>query len=87
MSTQKRRLSPDQIKDGFIDKGGEAFPIILSPERLAALLGLSVKTIYQWIAQGRLNGSFRRRGKHVLIWRDRAIEILFNGNDWSTSDE
>jgi excisionase family DNA binding protein len=87
VSIQKRRLTPDEIAEAFIGKAGDEHPVILSPAKLAALLSLSPKTIYQWIAQGRLDGSFRRRGKHVLIWRDRAIEILFNGKPWSTSDE
>ena len=61
------------------------FPPILSPAQLADLLGgkKTVKPVYQWIAAGRLDGCFRKRGKHVLIWRDRAIDMLFNGNSWS----
>jgi excisionase family DNA binding protein len=83
VSVPKRRLLPDEIAQAFNGKAGEEFSVILSPAKLAALLGLSAKTIYQWIAQGRLDGSFRRRGKHVLIWRDRALDILFNGKTWS----
>jgi excisionase family DNA binding protein len=60
----------------------DRFPAILAPAQLAQLLGLSVKTIYEWIAKGRLDGAFRKRGKHVLIWRDRAIDLLFNGKEW-----
>jgi excisionase family DNA binding protein len=56
---------------------------ILSPRMLAQLLQLSTKTIYEWIAKGRLDGAFRKRGKHVLLWRDRVIELLFNGADWN----
>jgi excisionase family DNA binding protein len=56
---------------------------ILSPVQLANLAGLSVKTIYEWITKGRLDGAFRKRGKHVLIWRDRAIHLLFNAPDWT----
>lgn len=86
MSTHKRRLSPEEIDRVFVGGVGDEFPPILSPARLAALLDLSPKTIYQWIAQGRLDGSFRRRGKHVLIWRARAIDLIFNGKNWSKSD-
>lgn len=57
--------------------------MIMSPAQLAELLGLSVKTIYDWIAHGRLDGAFRKRGKHNLIWRDRALEIIFNGPEWN----
>jgi excisionase family DNA binding protein len=62
---------------------GNAVPEILSPAKLAGLLGLSVKTIYEWIAKGQLDGAFRKRGKHCLIWRDRVIDLLFNGKDWN----
>jgi excisionase family DNA binding protein len=58
----------------------------LSPKQLAGLLGLSVKTIYEWVEKGRLDGAFRRRGKHLLLWRDRALDILFNGKDWTNDD-
>lgn len=61
-------------------------PPILSPQQFAVLLGLSVKTIYEWIARGRLDGAFRKRGKHNLIWRDRAIKIVINGPDWETNE-
>jgi excisionase family DNA binding protein len=57
-------------------------PPILSPAQLAGLLNLSVKTVYEWIAKGRLDGAFRKRGKHVLIWRDRVLDLLFNGPAW-----
>jgi excisionase family DNA binding protein len=57
-------------------------PPILSPHGLADLLGLSVKTIYEWLSNGRLNGAYRKRGKHNLIWRDRAIHLIFNGPEW-----
>ena len=48
------------------------------------MVGLkSVKTIYTWIADGRLERAVRKRGKHNLILRDRAVEILFNGGVWT----
>ncbi len=58
------------------------FPPILKVDQLAALLQLSKKTVYEWTTKGRLDGAFRKRGKHHLIWRDRALELLFNGPDW-----
>lgn len=62
---------------------GDRYPPILSPAQLAELLGKSPKTIYHWIAKGRLDGAFRKRGKHCLIWRTRALNLLLNGSDWS----
>jgi excisionase family DNA binding protein len=82
VTARKRNLSSEEIEQAFAGKAGEEFPVILSPATLAALLRLSPKTIYEWIARGRLDGAFRKRGKHVLIWRDRAIELLFNGPEW-----
>lgn len=82
MSTRKRRLSKPEIKRAFAEGPAAQFPPILNVSQFAELLQISKKTVYEWIAKGRLDGGFRKRGKHHLIWRDRAIEILFNGNDW-----
>ena len=86
MSTWNRKLKPAVISQAFTGAPGETFPVILSPTKLATLLGLSPKTIYQWIAQGRLDGAFRKRVKHVLIWRDRALDLIFNDVSWSTHE-
>jgi predicted DNA-binding transcriptional regulator AlpA len=86
VSVQKRRLTPDEIAKAFIGKAGDEHPVILSPAKLAALLSLSPKTIYEWIAKGHFDGAFRKRGKHIRFWRDRAIDLFFNGKNWSSSD-
>jgi len=77
---RKLQLSAAEISRPFEGESGRQFPIILSPTLLAELLGLSVKTVYGWIADGRLDGCYRKRGKHCLIWRDRALNKIFNGN-------
>jgi hypothetical protein len=83
MSTRNKPLTRDEIRKAF-DNEGHRWPPFLSPELLAQALGLkSTKTVYIWIAAGRLDGAFRKRGKHNLIVRDRAVEILFNGSDWT----
>ena len=85
MSTRTKKLSKPEIQQAFTaDAGGSGtqFPPILNVDQLATLVQVSVKTIYEWISQGRLDGSFRKRGKHLLIWRDRALDILFNGPEW-----
>ena len=80
---RKRILTKDELQRPFVDvEGHDRLPVI-SPAQLAALCGVSTKTIYHWIAAGRLDGTFRKRGKHVLIWRDRALDTLFNGPDWT----
>jgi excisionase family DNA binding protein len=83
VSSRKRPLSTEEIHQAFVGPAGETVPPILSPGQLADLLHLSRKTVYQWLSEGRLDGAFRRRGKHVLLWRDRAIDILFNGPEWA----
>lgn len=70
-------LTKDEIRAALGD-----YPPIITPAQLAEITGISRSTVYQWIAQDRLKGALRRRGKHVLIWRDRAVELLFNGPRW-----
>jgi excisionase family DNA binding protein len=82
VSTRVRKLSKDEIQQAFAGPDAARFPPILTPTQLAEVVQLSVKTIYEWIRQGRLDGAFRKRGKHVLIWRDRALDLLFNGPGW-----
>lgn len=83
MASRKLNLTDDEIARPFAGAEGEPFPAILSPDQLAELVGLSVKTIYEWMSKGRLDGTYRKRGKHALIWRDRALDALFNGKEWS----
>lgn len=63
------------------------FPPVLSVPEVVELLRLrSRKTLYLWIAQGRLDGTFRRRGKSHLFWRDRLIDRIFNGPAWESNE-
>jgi Helix-turn-helix domain len=87
MTARKHDLSKAEIRRAFADGSGASWPPILSPSRLAQLLGRSPRTVYEWIRRGHFDGCFRKRGKHDFIWRDRAIEILFNGPDWKTHNE
>ena len=73
------RITAEEIDIAFRDEAmRSAFPPILSPEKLGQLLGISVSTIYLWIAKGKFAGAVTKIGKHQLIWRNRAIEVLFN---------
>lgn len=83
MSTRVKRLSKEEIRAAFAPGAGSPLPPILSTAQLAAVLGLSRKTIDDWIRKGRLDGAFRKRGKHNLFWRDRVIDIIFNGPEWT----
>lgn len=77
MARSRRQLGMDEIREGL-----KGFAPIVNPKQLAEIVGVGRATIYDWIAKGRLDGAFRKRGKHVLIWLDRAIHVLFNGPDW-----
>jgi excisionase family DNA binding protein len=76
-----QKLSKEEIRAAFAESDVRWSPS-LRPAELAQLLGVPDKTVYLWIELGRLEGAFRKRGKHILIWRDRAIELLFNGPEW-----
>ena len=80
-------LSRGELQAPFNGDLAKAFPVILSPKKLADLLGLPVKSIYAWIAAGRLDGCFRKRGKHNLIWRDKALDRIFNGPEWNDAKD
>ena len=82
MARKALNLTNEDIAAALRTPEGDATPPILSPKQLADILNISVKTIYEWLAKGRLDGAFRKRGKHNLIWRDRAFDIIFNGKEW-----
>lgn len=82
VNTRKDKLTQKEIKEAFAEGPGAQVAVILSPAQLGSVLNISTKTIYEWIAKGRLDGAYRKRGKHTLIWRDRAIDLLFNGPEW-----
>jgi len=84
MSTRRRNLSKIEIVQAFAESTGTQLPPILTVQQLAALLQVSRKTIYEWAEKGRLDGTFRKRGKHILFWRDRAVDLIFNGPEWSS---
>ena len=84
MPSRNLKLTDEEIALPFVGELLQQFPPILSPSQLAELLGLSVRTIYLWMSEGRLDGAYRKRGKHALIWRDRALDILFNSTEWNT---
>lgn len=83
MSTAKHKLTKDELQRAFASGIGAQVPVILSPAQLATIIGISRKTVYEWLSKGRLDGTYRKRGKHVLLWRDRALERIMNGKEWS----
>jgi hypothetical protein len=83
MAANRKLLTREQIHRLFAEDG-DRWPPFMPPELFYQMLGLkSVKTVYCWISDGRLEKAVRKRGKYNLIIRDRAVEILFNGPSWT----
>ena len=82
------RLRATEIATAFSgEELRRRFPPVLGVPDVVELLRLrSRKTLYSWIAHGYLDGTFRRRGKSHLFWRDRLLDRVFNGLDWSSYD-
>jgi hypothetical protein len=85
MANRRPRLTRDEIRQAFADSGVR-WSQVLRPAELAQLLGVTIKTVYLWLELGRFAGAARKRGKHWLIWRDLAIDLLFNGPQWTDTD-
>lgn len=79
MSTQSSPLSKAEVAKSLREL---QLPAVVTTKALANLLGLSVKTVYLWRAIGRLEGTYRKRGKHVLFFTERVIILIFNGPKW-----
>jgi len=77
-------ITIDEIHAAFADDASRRdFPPILDVKQAATLLRVKPKTLYFWIVKGRLNGTFRKRGKRHLFWRDRLIHQIFNAPNWA----
>ncbi len=55
-----------------------------SPREFAAILRISVKTVYAWVSEGRLDSVSQRLGKHRRILTIPALELLFKTPNWNT---
>ena len=75
-------LDQAELDHVFFDNSGGRFPPVLNVTQAAELLGVSVKTIYDWSSKGRLRRCSRRRGKRLYFWRDRLIREVFEGKEW-----
>jgi excisionase family DNA binding protein len=54
-----------------------------SPAEFAVILRISVKTVYAWLSEGRLDSVSQRFGKHRRILTVPALELLFSKPNWS----
>ena len=86
--TRSIQLKPSEINAAFeAAEQRQQFGPILDVPAVMRLLSLSRRTLYYWIADGRLDGTFRKRGKHHLFWRDRLVDRVFNGPEWEPNNE
>ncbi len=73
---------PLGLTEAEIAKIAEGWSPVLTVKEAAKLARKPVGTIYDWSSAGRLVRCARKRGKHLIINRDRFIEELFNGREW-----
>ena len=71
------KMSSSEMADAF-----GHLPPVMSVKEAADALKVPKKTIYEWSCAGRLDACARRRGKRLLILRDKFFQEIFNGNDW-----
>lgn len=72
------KLSTSEVQQSF-----GHLPPVLSVQQAAAAIGVPIKTVYEWSSQGRLANCSRRRGKRLLVFRDKFIMEIFNGPEWN----
>lgn len=85
MSKISPRLTEEEL-EAFFSKYPTYGPVLLTAA-VAALLCVSKKTIDEWVSRGHLDGTFRKRGKHRLFWRDRLLVRVFNGPEWNRDEK
>lgn len=74
-------LSLEEIHAAFQGSAWEElYPPILKIKQASALLQLPVQTLYQMSSQGQFKNCARKVGKHLLFFRDRLIQSIFQGN-------
>ena len=81
MRRKDAAISREEIRQSFDGPWGERFGPILSVQQFAELLGASPHTIRDWHRAGRFGSAARKVGKHIRIFRDRAIAELFKEQD------
>jgi predicted DNA-binding transcriptional regulator AlpA len=81
-------LKPSEIQRAFdhADPRSQPYGPILDPSQVGRMLGYPRSTIYEWIAKGRFDGAYRKRGKGVRFFRDRVLHLFFNGPDWEHNE-
>lgn len=74
-----RIVNRESIKAAY---SNGAFQPVLDAKECAELCRIRVKTLYEWVRKGRLDGTWRKRGKQLVFWRDAVVDALMNGAEW-----
>ena len=81
MTSKRRRLGlldEAEIRQAFgSGKWADEFPPVLDVPQAARLARVPKGTIYDWSSRDLLAGCAKRKGKRLLIWRDRFVQWLF----------
>lgn len=83
---KKRRFEREELRQPFDGDLARRFPPILTMPQVSQLLGYSTSTIYEWVSRGKLDGCSRKRGKQLRFWRERLLDLFFNGPDWNQKE-
>lgn len=80
-----QELTTAEILQAFADpETARRFPPLLTEAQAAELLHIASKTLGNWRRDGRLEGTYSKRGKTVLYFRDRLIKNHFSRTtDWT----
>jgi hypothetical protein len=72
------QLEVSELKEMFADPVWiSKFPPLLSVDAAADLANVPKGTIYDWSSRGLLASCANKRGKRLLILRDRFVQFLF----------
>ena len=73
------KLTAQEITRAFSDPiAAMRYPPVMSLERAAEMIDVPLDTMRDWRKRGLLGSCSRRVGKHVRIFRDRFVHLIFN---------
>lgn len=82
MSIKFQKLSPEEIKC-LIDSLDPELRVSMDAVETAKFLKINRSTLYGWKSYGYLEGTYRKRGKHLVFLTSRLVDKFYNGRDWS----
>jgi hypothetical protein len=75
-----RGITTEEIQAEFSDPATAAsYPPLMTYAQCAQLFQVSVRTLKQWIAQGKFDGATQKIGKHRRFLRNKTIQLFMAG--------